>query len=83
MRMKVLPSPNGVVGPEFCSEQLAICLISRNLQEHLELNSCVKSRCVVCVHAKSLQSCLTFYDPMDYSPPGPSIHGILHARILK
>ena len=30
-----------------------------------------------------LQSCLTLYDPMDYSPPGSSIHGILQARKLE
>ena len=27
--------------------------------------------------AKSLQSCLTLYDPMDNSPPGSSVHEIL------
>ena len=32
--------------------------------------------------AKSLQSCLTLCDPMDCSPPGSSVHGILQARIL-
>ena len=32
--------------------------------------------------AKSLQSCPTLWDPMDYSPPGASVHGILQARIL-
>ena len=31
----------------------------------------------MCVCAKSLQSCLTLCDPMDYSPPGSSVHGIL------
>ena len=29
------------------------------------------------------QSCLTLCDPMDYSPPGSSVHGILWARILE
>ena len=29
------------------------------------------------------QLCLTFCDPMDYSPPGSSVHGILQARILE
>ena len=29
------------------------------------------------------QSCLTFCDPMDYSPPGSSAHGILQAGILE
>ena len=27
------------------------------------------------------QSCLTLCDPMDCSPPGSSVHGILQARI--
>ena len=36
-----------------------------------------------CVHAKLLQSCLTLCDPMDCSPPGSSVHGIFHARILE
>ena len=35
------------------------------------------------MRAKSLQSCPTLCDPMDCSPPGPSVHGILQARILK
>ena len=29
------------------------------------------------------QSCLTLCDPMDYSPQGSSVHGILQARILE
>ena len=29
----------------------------------------------LCCAALSLQSCLTLYDPMDYSPPGSSVHG--------
>ena len=33
--------------------------------------------------AESLQSCPTLRDPMDYSPPGSSVHGILQARILE
>ena len=32
---------------------------------------------------KLLQSCLTLCDPMDCSPPGSSVHGILQARILE
>ena len=34
-----------------------------------------------CLRAKSLQSSQALYDPMDCSPPGPSVHGILQARI--
>ena len=32
---------------------------------------------------KVTQSCLTLCDPMDCSPPGSSVHGILQARILE
>ena len=35
-----------------------------------------------CVHAKSLWSCLTLCNPMDRSPSGSSVHGVLQARIL-
>ena len=30
-----------------------------------------------------VQSCLTLWDPMDCSPPGSSVHGILQARVLE
>ena len=33
------------------------------------------------VHAKSPHLCLPLCDPMNYSPPGFSVHGILQARI--
>ena len=33
--------------------------------------------------AKLLQSCLTLCDPIDGSPPGSSVPGILQARILE
>ena len=32
---------------------------------------------------KLLQSCPTLCDPMDYSPPGSSLHGVFQARILE
>ena len=35
------------------------------------------------VKVKVIQLCLTFQDPMVYSPPGSSLHGILQARILE
>ena len=37
----------------------------------------------VAAAAKSLQLCLTLWDPMDGSPPGASVPGILQARILE
>ena len=44
---------------------------------------------VVCIFMKVevkvlvAQLCLTLCDPMDCSPPGSSVHGILQARILE
>ena len=35
------------------------------------------------VCAQSLQSCLTLCNPMDYSLPDSSVHGILQLRILE
>ena len=37
----------------------------------------------MCLCVKSLQSCLTICDPMDCSPPGYSVHGILQAGTLE
>ena len=36
-----------------------------------------------CVCVLVAQSCLTLHDPMDYSPLGSSVHGILQARTLE
>ena len=40
-----------------------------------------------CMKVKSesevAQSCLTFRDPMDCSPPGSSVYGIFQARVLE
>ena len=40
-----------------------------------------------CMKVKSerevAQSCPTLCDPMDYSPPGSSVHGIFQARVLE
>ena len=37
---------------------------------------CLKWWLHACVHAKSLQSCPTFFDPMDCSPPAPLSMGL-------
>ena len=37
----------------------------------------------VCVRAKSLQLFPILCDPVDCSPPGSSVHGILQAKILE
>ena len=38
---------------------------------------------MACVCAKLLQSCPALCNPVDYSPLGSSVHGILQARILE
>ena len=35
------------------------------------------------MHTQLLQSCPTLFDPMNYSPPGSSVCGILQVRILE
>ena len=75
-------------------ETWAVPEISLNDSETLDLsfkvNPCINSYIrgvlqanVPLVHVKSLQSCPTLCDPMDCSPPGSSVHGILQARVLE
>ena len=33
--------------------------------------------------SEAAQLCLTLRNPMDYSLPGPSVHGIFQARVLE
>ena len=37
----------------------------------------------VCVSVLLTQLYMTLCDPLDYSPPGSSVHGILHTRTLE
>ena len=55
-----------------CSHEIKKCLL---LGSKTMINSAA-------VAAKSLQSCPTLCDPIDGSPPGSSVPGILQARIL-
>ena len=46
-------------------------------------NSCLQCLYwVTCMHAKLVQLCPTLCDPMDCSPPGSPVLGILQSRIL-
>ena len=47
-------------------------------KHHFFLQGGGKAACYCCLVARS---CPTLCDPVDYSPPGSSIHGILQARI--
>ena len=53
------------------------------LVAHLEDMRVELSKKVSYMHVKLHQSCLTLCDAMDYSPPGPSVHRVLQARILQ
>ena len=44
---------------------------------------CIIMAAAAAAAAKSLQSCLTLCDPIDGSPPGSPIPGILQARTLE
>ena len=43
----------------------------------------MKTKATAAAAAKLLQSCPTLCDPIDGSPPGSFVHGILQARILE
>ena len=49
------------------------------------LNHCTirKDQVLLMLPDKLLQLCLSLWDPMDGSPPGSSVHGILQARTLE
>ena len=49
---------------------------------HIEIDSNIKAAAAAAA-AKSLQSCPTLCDPIDGSPPGSSVPGILQARVLE
>ena len=63
-------------------------LVSLSQTVHLlwAVNSCLTDNTQVCYFAQMCvcaQLCPTLCDPMDCSPPGASVHGILQARILE
>ena len=49
----------------------------------LWMSDLISQSSISCMHAKLLQLCPTLCNPMDYSPPGSSVHRILQARILE
>ena len=52
-------------------------------EPYMRLAEGLSVRLCACVHAKSLQSCLTLCDPMDCSPSDSSVPGILQTGILE
>jgi len=82
-----LVSARGICWSGFCHfvhhtnsiQSLFPCLYSFTQHKLSEPGPCY----CVCVCAQSLQSCLPLCDPKNCAPPGPSVHGILQARILE
>ena len=65
-----------------CNEQGLLLLQCPEPQESQWI--CARVSVCACMPACSVSpSCLTLCDPMDSSPPGSSVHGILWARILE
>ena len=56
------------------------CLFNFFLQAHSFLLICFTQVFFFVAAAKSLQSCPTLCDPIDGSPPGSAVPGILQAR---
>ena len=72
----VISSSRGSFQPR---DQTTVSHIGRQILYHLSHQGSPKKY----LHVKSLQSYLTLYNPMDYSPPGFSVRRILQARILE
>ena len=49
----------------------------------MQIKTTVRYHLTPAAAAKSLQSCLTLCDPIDSSPPGFPVPGILQARTLE
>ena len=71
---------------------IQICIISQDQNKktientshvHGWLGSILLNVNSSCMHALSLQLCPTLCNPMDCSPPGSSVHGILQVRVLE
>ena len=65
---------------KFIDNKINLLLTVSLLQNHFSKNVDINFREFQVLVARS---CLTLRDPIDYSPPGSSVHGILWARILE
>ena len=61
-----------------CDKSICMNSFYKASDEILTRNNSVSS--FACMHTQPLQSCPTLRDPMDCSPPGSSVHGILQVR---
>ena len=86
-----LPSPSYLAGTvcyfHWCSEKPGKCLTSPpfdSVSQPLYVEAIITKSLIQSFHVCEVaQSCLTLCDPVDYSLPGSSVHGILQVRILE
>ena len=72
-----------VMSTSFCVIAVLCNIFSRKTFINIFTHSVSRLFCCFCIPFSSVtQSCLTLCDPMDSSPPGSSVHGILQARML-
>ena len=69
--------------PLFSSSFIESCLIFKSLRHFEFIFVYGVRKCSAAAAAKSLQLCLTLCDPIDGSPPGSPVPGILQARTLE
>ena len=85
--ISVLPSQFIPPSAYLCQNPGTSTTVEQSLLDiYIYTSVCVCVCVCVCARARAhvhTQSCLTFYDSMDYSQPGSSDHGILQARILE
>ena len=67
----------------FLETQFLCAFLPKNLSDFLARNQCIFSVLLAAAAAKSLQSCPTLCNPIDGSPPGSPVPGILQARTLE
>ena len=60
-----------------------MCILKAEQEKFFRFWKCRLPVLGLCVCVKSLRSCPALCDPMDCSPPGFSVHGILQASTLK
>ena len=71
-------------GKHFCTA-FSFLPVNSGIREAGEASLCDQERKALIYNriVAVVQSCLTLCDPMDCSPPGSSVHGILQVRILE
>ena len=79
------PHGSGICFQQMHSAKTGDFLIQYSLKGYCAviLNKIMKNQSIAAAAAKSLQLCLTPCDPIDGSPPGSPIPGILQARTLE